>query len=130
MRVLCVAGLPVRVEEREMSYKVCFAIVREERVRTFGRRISLVLDALERIPLSFSTLEECRAWIRICRNRERRDDGGPPAIYTVEKLDSPRFRDAYKATFGTTGAARLLRERRALRKKVRLRLSKAAAKTN
>src|SRR5215207_7775599 len=96
-----------------MAENVCLAIVREERVKAFGRQISLVLDGLERIPLSFSTLKECRAWIRICTNRERRD-GGPPAIYAVEKLDSPRFREAYKATFGTTWAARFPRERQAL----------------
>ena len=113
-----------------MADNVCLAIVREERVKTFGRQISLVLDAMERIPLSFSTLKECRAWIRICKNRERRN-GGSQAIYAVEKLDSPRFLEAYKATFGPHGQL-AFRGKAGSRKKVSLRLAngKAAAKTN
>ena len=92
-----------------MADNICFAILQEERVNTFGKRTTLVLDAMERIPLSFSTLKESKAWIRICKKRKRRD-GSTPTTYTVEKMDSPRFLEAYKATFGRQEAARLARD--------------------
>jgi hypothetical protein len=102
-----------------MADNICFAILQEERVNTFGKRTTLVLDAMERIPLSFSTLKESRAWIRICKKRNRRD-GSTPTTYTVEKMDSPRFLEAYKATFGRHG--QLASQGKASSRKARLRL--------
>jgi hypothetical protein len=47
-----------------MADKICFAIVRKERVKTFGGGNSGM--PLSRGFLSFSTLQGARAWIRIC----------------------------------------------------------------
>jgi len=82
-----------------MAAKTCYAIVKEERSETSETRVSLVVDSTGSLPLSFSTLEETRTWVRISRARKRRDDLAG-TVYNIVEVGSPRFAKAYKATFG------------------------------
>jgi hypothetical protein len=47
-----------------MAAKTCYAIVKEERLETAETKVSLVVDSTGTFPLSFSTLEETKAWVR------------------------------------------------------------------
>ena len=55
--------------------------------------ISLVLDATGTTPLSFSSYEEARRWIRLITRRKERNERGR-VIYTVTEVGSKRFNDA------------------------------------
>jgi hypothetical protein len=58
------------------------------------RAIRHQLRRMSTSPFRQPTLKETRAWIRICKNRKR--GSGTQAIYLAEKLDSPRFLEAYR----------------------------------
>jgi hypothetical protein len=86
-----------------MAAKTCYAIVKEERLETAERK-SLVVDSTETFPLSFSTLEETKAWVRTSRARKHSDNVVRTA-YSIVEVGSTRFAEAYKATFGRAGKA-------------------------
>jgi hypothetical protein len=86
-----------------MAAKTCYAIVKEERLET-GERKSLVVDSTGTFPLSFSTLEETKAWVRTSRARKHSNNVARTA-YSIVEVGSTRFAEAYKATFGRAGKA-------------------------
>ena len=83
----------------ELRLKTCYAIVKDRSSHGPGINISLVLDATGTTPLSFSSYEEARRWIRLIRGRKERNERGQ-AIYTVTEVGSKRFNDAYKCPWG------------------------------
>jgi hypothetical protein len=81
--------------------KICYGIIKESgREGSSESTISLALDATGTLPLTFSTLDVATAWIRLTRNRKGAKEAAERPSYTVVKVGSRRFREAYKGTFG------------------------------
>ena len=87
-----------------MAAKTCYAIIKEEPLETAETKVSLVVDSSGTFPLSFSTLEETKAWVRTSRARKHSDNIAR-TLYTIVEVGSTRFAEAYRATFGRAGKA-------------------------
>ena len=82
----------IRDLKKRLGLKICYGITREVRCDDSAETtISLVLDATETLPLTFSTLDEATTWLRLMRNRKGASDtagvwelhrrkGGKPSI--------------------------------------------------
>jgi hypothetical protein len=83
----------------DLRLKTCYAIIKDRSSHGSETNISLVLDATGTTPLSFSSYEEARRWIRLITGRKEHNERGR-VIYTVTEVGSKRFNDAYKCTWG------------------------------
>ena len=85
----------IRDLKKRLGLKICYGITREVRCDDSAETtISLVLDATETLPLTFSTLDEATTWLRLMRNRKGASDTAGRWSYTVAKVGSRRFQDA------------------------------------
>jgi hypothetical protein len=87
-----------------MAAKTCYAIVKEDLLETSETKVCLVVESTGTLPLSFSNLEETKAWVRNSRARKHSDNVAR-TLYSIVEVGSTRFAEVYKATFGQAGEA-------------------------
>ena len=76
--------------------KTCYAILKKRREQSCASKTSLVLDATGKYSLTFSSMAEASAWIRMMKTRKSPDD----MTFSAVEVGSDVFSEAYEATFG------------------------------
>ena len=82
--------------QKGIPAKACYAILKEQREQSCASKTSLVLDATGKHSLTFSSMAEASAWIRMMKTRKGPDD----MTFSPVEVGSDLFSEAYKATFG------------------------------
>ena len=84
---------------KRLPLKTCYAIIKDRSCHGSETNISLVLDATGKIPLTFSSYEEARRWIRLTTSREEGNERGR-VIHTITEVGSKGFNDASRCIWG------------------------------
>ena len=82
--------------QKGIPAKTCYAILKKRREQSCASKTSLVLDATGKHSLTFSSMAEANAWIRMMKTRKGPDD----MTFSPVEVGSDVFSEAYEATFG------------------------------